>query len=74
MSILWLKFIVQPYRKNFLSVVKKTSQAATAAKLSTIGSVKYLFFLKMLKKKLLNIFLKFLFLFESTMLPLNNGK
>ena len=37
------------------------------------GSAKYLFFEYTLKKTT-EYFLKFLFLFESTVLPLNNGK
>ena len=35
---------------------------------------KYLFFWKMLKQNLLNIFSNSVFLFESTILPVNNGK
>ena len=38
------------------------------------GSFKYLFFLENALKKLLNIFSNFFFLFESTILTVNNGK
>ena len=37
-------------------------------------SCKYLFFGKCFKKKTTEYFLKFLFLFESTILPINNEK
>ena len=39
-----------------------------------IWSAKIPFFWKILKKKSTEYFLKFLFLFESTILPANNGK
>ena len=39
-----------------------------------IGSAKYFFFLENALKKVTEYFLKFLFLFESTILPVNNGK
>ena len=38
------------------------------------GSAKYLFFLEHALKKTSEYFLKFFFLFESTILPVNNGK
>ena len=38
---------------------------------TTTGSAKYIFFWKMLKKTI-EYFLKFLFLFQSTILPVNN--
>ena len=38
------------------------------------GSPNNFFFGKCFKTKLLEYFLKFLFLFESTILPVNNGK
>ena len=46
---------------------------ATRINLICIGSAKYLLFGKCLKKAA-EYFLKFLFLFESTILPVNNGK
>ena len=39
-----------------------------------IGSAKYLFLLENALKKTTKYFLKFLFLFESTILSVNNGK
>ena len=38
------------------------------------GFANYLFFGKCLRKKATEYFLKFLFLFESTILAVNNGK
>ena len=38
------------------------------------GSAKYLFFGKCFKKKITEYFLKLIFLFESTILSVNNGK
>ena len=71
----WIKETVL----SFLSKIKLNVQGYLKCRLWRLasplkGPSNNFFFGKCFKKKLLNIFSKFLFLFESTIIPVNNGK